>query len=79
MKNLLDRITIDPKIIFAKPIIRGMRYPVKLILDWLASGMTTKEILEDYLDLEEKDIHACLHFAAQLSRTGSVSRTIVAA
>jgi uncharacterized protein (DUF433 family) len=79
MENLLKRITIDPEILFGKPIIRGMRYPVELILDLLAAGMTNSEILEDYPDLEEKDIQACLQFAAQLSKIGSVTKTIKAA
>jgi uncharacterized protein (DUF433 family) len=56
-----------------------MRYPVELILDLLAAGMTNSEILEDYPDLEEKDIQACLQFAAQLSKIGSVTKTIKAA
>lgn len=79
MENLLDRITMDPDILFGKPSIRGMRYPVELILDLLAAGMATGEILEDYPDLEEKDILACLQFAAQLSRIGSVTKTVQAA
>lgn len=79
MENLLDRITIDPEILFGKPIIRGMRYPVELILDLLAAGMTNQEILEDYPDLEEEDIHACLKFAAQLTKIGSITKIIKAA
>lgn len=79
MENPLDRITIDPDILFGKPIIRGMRYPVELILDLLAAGMSNQEILEDYPDLEEEDIQACLFFAAQLTKVGSVTKIIKAA
>lgn len=67
MSNLLYRITIDPDILFGKPSIRNMRYPVTLILDLLSSGMTNEEILADYEDLEKADIMACLVFAAKLA------------
>ncbi|MFN0035917.1 MAG: DUF433 domain-containing protein [Saprospiraceae bacterium] len=59
---LLNRITIDPKICHGKPVVRGLRYPVENILELLASGMTHAEILEDYEDLEENDLMACLLF-----------------
>jgi len=61
---LLKRITIDPNICHGKPCIRGMRYPVELILELLSSGMTTEEILEDYDDLELDDIQATFLYAA---------------
>jgi uncharacterized protein (DUF433 family) len=60
--NLLERITIDPAISHGKPTIRGMRYPVEVILEFLSSGMTTEEILGDYSDLEHEDILAVLAF-----------------
>lgn len=59
---MLNRITIDPKICHGKPVVRGLRYPVENILELLASGMTHAEILEDYEDLEENDLMACLLF-----------------
>ena len=74
MENLLERITINPEIIFGKPSIRGMRYPVSLILDLMAAGMKSEEILEDYPDLEEEDILACLAFAAKLMDVESISK-----
>ena len=58
-----QRITIDPQICHGKPCIRGLRYPVTIILELLASGMTFPEILHDYEDLEEDDIRACLQWA----------------
>jgi uncharacterized protein (DUF433 family) len=64
--DLMDRITIDPNMCHGKPVIRGRRYPVSLILDLLAAGMSRKEILEDYEDLEDQDISACLEFASNI-------------
>jgi uncharacterized protein (DUF433 family) len=54
--NLLEWITIDANIVHGKPTIRGLRYPVEVILELLSSGMTTDEILSDYTDLEYEDI-----------------------
>jgi uncharacterized protein (DUF433 family) len=68
--NLLDRITVDPHICHGKPTIRGMRYPVDVILDLLSSGMTMDEIIEDYPSLERDDILAVLAYAAEVTRTG---------
>jgi uncharacterized protein (DUF433 family) len=62
-----DRITIDPAVCHGKPCIRGLRYPVENVLEWLASGMTTDEILADYEDLEREDILAALAYAARLT------------
>lgn len=60
----LDRITINPQQCGGRPCIRGMRIRVKDILDLLAAGADTKEILEDYLYLEDADITAALEYAA---------------
>jgi uncharacterized protein (DUF433 family) len=62
-----DRITIDPAICHGKPCIRGLRYSVENVLEWLASGMSTEEILADYEDLEREDILAALSYAARLA------------
>lgn len=62
-----ERITVDPLLCHGKPCIRGMRYPVGNVLEWLASGMTTEEILADYEDLEREDILAALSYAARLT------------
>jgi uncharacterized protein (DUF433 family) len=61
--NQLERITIDPEVCHGKPCIRGMRWPVEVIIDMLGSGMSTDEILEDHPELEREDILACLNFA----------------
>jgi uncharacterized protein (DUF433 family) len=60
---LLKRITADPEIFGGKPIIRGMRISVELILSLLAQGETVDTILSDYPDLERADIRACLAYA----------------
>lgn len=72
MSSLSDRITIDPAICHGKPVIRGLRYPVELILELLSGGMTFEEILRDYPDLERMDILAVLDYAARLSRVKQV-------
>jgi uncharacterized protein (DUF433 family) len=68
MADLLERITVDPAITHGKPTVRGLRYPVEMLLDLLSSGMTEEEILADYPDLEHEDLLAVFAFAAQLSR-----------
>jgi uncharacterized protein (DUF433 family) len=69
MDPLISRITIDPAICHGKPCVRGLRYPVEMLLELLSSGMTIEEILADYEDLEREDLLAVLAFAAQLART----------
>jgi uncharacterized protein (DUF433 family) len=61
--DLLSRITTSPEIFGGKPIIRGMRISVELILSLLAQGEAIESILEDYPDLERDDIRACLEYA----------------
>jgi uncharacterized protein (DUF433 family) len=67
-EQLLSRIWIDPKRCFGKPCIRGHRIWVSLILDMLASGMTTAELLAEYPQLEEADILACIAYGSEMSR-----------
>lgn len=62
----LERITIDSSICHGKPCIRGMRWPVEVILDMLGSGMLIDEILEDHPELEKEDIIASLNYAKLL-------------
>jgi uncharacterized protein (DUF433 family) len=68
MSTFRDRITLHPAICHGTPTVRGLRYPVELILDLLSSGMSHEEILSDYPDLEREDILAVLEYAARLSR-----------
>lgn len=72
--SILQRITINSDICHGKPCIRGLRYPVELLLELLSSGMSHAEILEDYEDLEEEDILSVLLFAARLSQVKSVHK-----
>lgn len=59
----IERITIDQEVCHGKPCIRGMRWPVEVIIDLLGSGMTIDEIIEDHPELEKEDIQASLNFA----------------
>lgn len=68
------RITVDPEVCHGKPTVRGSRLMVTTILELLASGMTTEEILDDYPALEMADILACLEYAAQLANFQAVPR-----
>lgn len=70
-----NRITIDPNICHGKPCIRGLRYPVENVLEWLASGMTIEEILKDYEDIEREDILAVLGYAARLAHVKRLDRS----
>lgn len=67
--NLLDRITISEEICHGKPCIRGMRWPVEVIIDMLGAGMTVEQIIEDHPELEKEDIIASLNYA-KLSLSG---------
>ena len=62
-----NRITMNAEICHGKPCIRGLRYPVESVLDWLAGGMTFDQILADYEDLEREDILAAIGYAAKLT------------
>jgi uncharacterized protein (DUF433 family) len=68
------RITMDPAICHGKPCVRGLRYPVETVLEWLASGMSTDEILGDYQDLQREDILAVLEYAARLSQVRQIEK-----
>jgi uncharacterized protein (DUF433 family) len=65
-ENLLSRITINPNIMVGKPTIRGMRITVEQILRALSSGITEKELLEEYPELEKKDFQAVFAYATNL-------------
>ena len=66
--NLLNRITIDVDICHGKPVVRGMRYPVDMILDLLGAGMSIEDIIRDYPLLIKEDILACIQYASQLTK-----------
>ncbi len=69
MKTRIERITIDPEVCHGKPVVRGMRWPVEVLLDLLGSGMSEEEILKEHPELEKEDIQACIQFA-RLSVSG---------
>jgi uncharacterized protein (DUF433 family) len=64
-QQLLDRITLNPKVMAGKPVIKGTRLTVDYILNLLAHGATMEEILEEYENLTPEDIQACLLFATR--------------
>jgi len=68
MNPLLERISIDPNVCFGKPCIRGTRIWVSLILDFLANGMTTEEVLEEYPQLTIEDLRAAIAYGAEMTR-----------
>ena len=62
--TLIERITIDPEICHGKPTIRGLRYPIDSILEYLAAGDSVEDILSEFPDLEREDILACFAYAS---------------
>lgn len=74
--NYLERITVDPNICHGKPCIRGMRWPVVVVLGLLEGGMTIKEILEDHPELEEEDIYATLNYAVLYLKKTSIKEVV---
>ena len=67
-----NRITLNPAVCHGKACVRGLRYPVESVLEWLAGGMAVDDIPADYADLERKDVYVVLSYAARLTH---VSRT----
>jgi len=65
MKEIAPKIVIDPKVRFGKPVIKGTRVPVDLIVGKIAGGMTIEEVAKEY-DLKREDILAALSYAAQI-------------
>ena len=61
----IDRITIKPDVCGGEPTIRGMRITVSHVLEMLAGGMTSEQVLQDFPYLEKADIDACLEYAAR--------------
>lgn len=63
-EELLRRITIEPEVCHGKPTIRGLRYPVNSILEYLAAGDSIEDLLNEFTDLERDDILACFAYAS---------------
>ena len=75
--ELLQRISVDPKIFGGKPIIRGRRFAVEHVLGMLASGDTAERLLQEYPFLEPADIQACLAYAHRSMAGEQVQERIV--
>ena len=69
--SMLNRITINPNVCHGKPTIRNKRYPVEVILSYLAGGDTPETLLEEFPDLEKEDIYACLQYATEITKAKS--------
>jgi uncharacterized protein (DUF433 family) len=67
-QDLLKRIVVDPEVCFGRPVIRGTRIWVSLIVENLAEGMTEAELLATYPQLAPEDVRAALAYAAELTR-----------
>lgn len=65
-EQLWQRISIDPRIMTGKPVIRGTRIPVELIVRMLAQGIPERQILQEYPRLQPDDIRAALGYAARM-------------
>jgi uncharacterized protein (DUF433 family) len=64
-KKLLERITMNPKVVTGKPVIKGTRLTVEFILNLMAHGATFQEIISEYKGLKQEDIQACILFASK--------------
>ncbi len=65
-KHLSDRINVNPKVMAGKPVIRGTRIPVELIVRMVAQGIAEQDILREYPRLQHDDIRAALSYAADV-------------
>jgi uncharacterized protein (DUF433 family) len=72
--EIAARVTRNPQILRGKPIIRGTRVPVYLIVDFVENGVTPAQIVDDYPDLTLEDVEAALAFAAQEQARTEVRR-----
>ncbi|HUT58365.1 MAG TPA: DUF433 domain-containing protein [Phycisphaerae bacterium] len=73
--NWRERITVDPKVLVGKPIVKGTRISVEFVIDLLARGWTTDQILKEYNHLTPDDIQACLAYASEMLKTERVYMT----
>ena len=61
-----DRITVDPRILVGKPVVKGTRIAVEMVVDLLAAGWTNQQILDSYPTLTEEGVRACLAYASEI-------------
>ncbi len=71
-KQIHNRIVLDPKIMAGKPVIKGTRIPVGLIIKLISQGISGKEILDDYPELKKDDIKAALEYASEVLNSEEV-------
>jgi uncharacterized protein (DUF433 family) len=71
-ENLLSRITVDPEVCHGKPCVRGLRYPVESLLEYLAGGDSLEDLLREFPDLEREDILACHEFSRRMRTARSI-------
>lgn len=67
-----DRVSVDPKVLVGKPVIKGTRIAVELVVDLLGRGWTTEQILKEYDHLTPEDIQACLAYAGEVLKSERV-------
>ncbi len=67
-----DRITIDPDVLVGKPVVKGTRIAVELVIDLLGRGYTTEQVLTQYDHLTSEDVQACLAYAADVLQSEKV-------
>ncbi len=71
-ENLLSRIVVDPEVCHGKPCVRGLRYPVETILEYLAGGDSAEDLLTEFPDLDRDDLLACHEYSRRILAARSV-------
>lgn len=72
MEDLLQRIAVDPRVMLGKPVVRGTRITVEILLEKIAAGRTVEEILHDYPRLSREDVLAAVAYARQVLSTDEI-------
>jgi len=67
-----DRIVVDPRILVGKPVIKGTRISVEMVIDLLAAGWTQQQVLDNYPTLKAADVRACLAYASEILHSEKV-------
>ncbi len=73
--NWQDRITVDPKVLVGKPVVKGTRLAVEFIVELLANGWSEQQIQDNYPGISHEDISACLHYATDILKSERVYLT----
>ena len=67
-----DHVTVDPRILVGKPVVKGTRISVEMVIDLLAAGWTQQQILDSYPSLKADDVRACLAYASEILHSEKV-------